>query len=296
MAATNSGGSGQPSSRGDGRPGAPRVGELGEPSAAAPVDRGEARMTRMLTKTRAVAVVAALLTLVAVLVTANRGRADAPGALIFPQSRTYVCYKRLVAAGSTLRPDNAACQAAIDASPSGRQPLYDWFGNLISDAAGRTVGYIPDGHLCGPTPKYDTYNLARADWPASAVKPGPTTITYSANAGHGGHWRLWITKDGYDPTQPLKWSDLEDQPFSRYDIPAGQGGISVPGVDFPVYQWGATLPARTGRHLIYSVWERDAGDSKETFYDCADVDFGGGGGTTNPTPPRPTTSTTTTTR
>jgi predicted carbohydrate-binding protein with CBM5 and CBM33 domain len=249
-------------------------------------------MTRMLTKTRAVAVVAALLTLVAVLVTANRGGADAHGSLVFPKSRTYACYLDGKAGGGNLQATNPACKEAI--ARGGTQPLYDWFGNNISDAAGRTVGYIPDGKLCGPTPKYDAYNAPRADWPADPVKSGPVTVRYGANAGHGGNWRLWITKEGYDPTQPLKWSDLEDKPFSTYDTGAGVNA-DHPGVDdhtgvvYNDYVWTATLPARTGRQLILSVWTRAKGDSPETFYDCADVDFGGGSATPGTTTPRPTT-------
>ena len=35
------------------------------------------------------------------------------------------------------------------------------------------------------------------------------------------------------------------------------------------------LPPRTGRHVIYHVWQRD--DSPEAFYACVDVLLRGGG-------------------
>lgn len=38
------------------------------------------------------------------------------------------------------------------------------------------------------------------------------------------------------------------------------------------YTFPATLPTRTGRQLIYQVWQRT--DSPEAFYGCADVVFG----------------------
>jgi Domain of unknown function (DUF305)/Lytic polysaccharide mono-oxygenase, cellulose-degrading len=59
--------------------------------------------------------------------------------------------------------------------------------------------------------------------------------------------------------------------------------------------WTLQIPQRTGRHIIYTIWQRVVG-SDEAFYSCSDVDFGGG--TTPPptsTTPPPTTTTTTTT-
>src|SRR5690606_21910120 len=43
------------------------------------------------------------------------------------------------------------------------------------------------------------------------------------------------------------------------------------------YHWNARLPSgKSGRHIIYTVWERS--DSPETFYSCSDVVFDGGDG------------------
>jgi len=62
--------------------------------------------------------------------------------------------------------------------------------------------------------------------------------------------------------------------------------LSQEGVEGVQYTWTATLPAKSGRHIIYSIWERS--DSPEAFYNCADVVFPGGG-TPTPTPtPTPT--------
>jgi len=57
--------------------------------------------------------------------------------------------------------------------------------------------------------------------------------------------------------------------------------------------WTLQIPQRTGRHIIYTIWQRVVG-SDEAFYSCADVDFGGAGTPppTSTTPPPPTTTTT----
>lgn len=38
------------------------------------------------------------------------------------------------------------------------------------------------------------------------------------------------------------------------------------------YVFDGDVPARSGRHLIYSIWQRS--DSPEAFYTCSDVVFG----------------------
>lgn len=195
--------------------------------------------------------------------------AQAHGAAVAPGTRTYLCYTDGRRSGGDLAPANPACKAAIAAG--GKQPLWDWFGVLRGDGAGRTRGYIPDGKLCsGGNPKYAAYDLARADWPATRLTAGARwTFRYNAWAPHPGVFTLYVTRDGYDPRKPLRWDDLESAPFSTWK----ETVANAPGE----YRWAVTLPAgKTGRHVIYSVWSRT--DSKETFYNCSDVIFDGGTG------------------
>jgi len=213
------------------------------------------------------------------------GVALAHGSMTYPPSRTYTCYEdgRAGGGGGDLNPTNPACIAAV--AVGGKQPLWDWFGNLISLAGGKHREIIPDGHLCGPTTKYDAYNLGRSDWPTTSLRANSTiTIKYNAWAPHPGTWDQYVTKDGYDPTQPLRWSDLESTPFNTVVNPALGNGE---------YSWNATLPNKSGRHVIYSIWQRS--DSPEAFYSCSDVVFNGGGGnpgdTTAPTAPGTPTAT-----
>jgi len=200
--------------------------------------------------------------------------ADAHGAPTRPGSRTYLCRIDGTSTSGDIEPHNPACAAAV--AMSGKQPLWDWFGVLRGDGAGRTRGYIPDGQLCsGGEPKFAGYDLARADWPSTSLTAGADlTFRYNAWAAHPGQFRMYITKDGYDPTEPLAWDDLEAEPFSVYDQNQPNGTDEQNGS--PDYQWTARLPQKSGQHIIYSVWERS--DSAETFYGCSDVRFDGGSG------------------
>lgn len=97
------------------------------------------------------------------------------------------------------------------------------------------------------------------------------TFQYNAWAPHPGTWYLYVTKDGWDPNSPLGWDDLEPVPFHTVTDPPIRPG----GPEGPEYYWDATLPNKSGRHIIYSIWQRS--DSPEAFYDCTDVVFVGGG-------------------
>ncbi|MEM9615102.1 MAG: lytic polysaccharide monooxygenase [Actinomycetota bacterium] len=201
--------------------------------------------------------------------------AGAHGAATEPGSRSYLCRLDGKSAGGDIIPNNPACAAAI--AVGGKQQLWDWFGVLRGDGAGRTVGFIPDGQLCsGGNPAFKGLDLARADWPYTSLTSGSQiTFRYNAWAAHPGEFRMYVTKDGYDPTQPLAWDDLEPVPFSTWDQTTPNARDDANGT--PGYEWTATLPGgKSGPHVIYSVWERS--DSAETFYNCSDVRFDGGNG------------------
>ncbi|ATL81911.1 chitin-binding protein [Streptomyces malaysiensis subsp. malaysiensis] len=186
--------------------------------------------------------------------------ADAHGSMQDPVSRVSACF-----AEGPESPDSAACKAAVEAG--GTQPLYDWNEVNIPDAAGRHKEIIPDGKLCSAgRDKYKGLDLPRADWPATAMTAGEHTFTYRATAPHRGSFELYVTKDGYDPTKPLTWSDLEAEPFAKVTDPTLKDGS---------YVFSGNVPDKSGRHLIYSVWQRS--DSPEAFYTCSDVTFGGKG-------------------
>ncbi|RSS52234.1 chitin-binding protein [Streptomyces sp. WAC07061] len=195
------------------------------------------------------------------------GPAAAHGSMTDPVSRVAACY-----AEGPEAPKSAACKAAVAAA--GAQAFYDWNGVNIANAAGQHRSLIPDGRLCSAgNAKYKGLDLARADWPASPITAGAHTFRYKGTAPHKGSFELYVTKDGYDPSKPLKWSDLEPAPFAKATDPGMRNGD---------YVFTGTVPKKTGRHLIFSIWQRS--DSPEAFYTCSDVVFGkdGGGSGTAP--------------
>ncbi|WP_248960817.1 lytic polysaccharide monooxygenase [Sphaerisporangium perillae] len=210
------------------------------------------------------------------MVTLLPGEASAHGAMMIPGSRTYLCWKDGLTANGAIVPNNPACAAAI--AQSGNNSMYNWFAVLRSDGGGRTSGFIPDGKLCsGGAVVYDFsgFDLARNDWPVTHLTSGANIqFRYNKWAAHPGAFRTYITKDSWSPTRPLAWSDLESTPFYTAQDPPSVGS---PGNADSYYYWNATLPSgKSGRHIIYSVWQRS--DSQETFYNCSDVVFDGGNG------------------
>lgn len=220
-------------------------------------------------KLRLLVVLAGVLSLFVVLLPASP--AFAHGGLTYPATRTYACYVDGIESGQggDLDPSNPACIEAI--ARGDKTPLWNWFGNLLSDAGDRHREVIPDGNLCGPAETYSPYRMARTDWPTTRVQPGANvTIRYNAWAAHPGTWYQYITRDGWNPNEPLGWDDLEPAPFDQVTNPPINGS----GPYGAEYTWPATLPNKQGRHLIFSIWERS--DSPEAFYNCSDVFFGSG--------------------
>ena len=216
--------------------------------------------------------------------------AEAHGAMMKPGSRTYLCWQDGIDSTGQIIPQNSACRAAT--AISGTNVLYNWFSVLRSDGAGRMEGFIPDGQLCsGGNTNFSGFNVP-GDWPTTHLTSGaPWSWRYSNWAHHPGTFSMYITNDGWDPSQPLAWDDLADTPFLQVTNPPQNGPV---GSNDGHYYWSGNLPSgKSGRHIIYSVWSRS--DSQETFYGCSDVMFdggngevtgvkGGGGGTPTPNP------------
>ncbi|MFE5310882.1 lytic polysaccharide monooxygenase [Isoptericola sp. NPDC056605] len=200
--------------------------------------------------------------------------AAAHGAEVFPGSRQYLCWVDAQTPNGQLDPSNPACADAL--AESGPNAYYNWFGNLDSNGAGRTEGYIPDGTICsgGDRGPYDfsAFNAPRTDWPTTHLTAGATYEFQHNNwAEHPGRFDVYVTREGFDPTQPLGWADLEL--VDSVTDPPDTGG---PGGD-NYYYWDVTLPAdRTGSHVVFTHWVRS--DSSENFYSCSDVEFDGGDG------------------
>jgi chitin-binding protein len=200
--------------------------------------------------------------------------AQAHGATMFPGSRSWLCYQDGLRDNGAIIAYNPACANAI--AQNGTTPLYNWFAVLRSDAGGRTTGFIPDGQLCsggtGGPYNFSAYNAARSDWPLTHLTSGANIQFRHSNwAHHPGTFYLAITRQGWSPTQPLAWGDLQE--FASVTNPPANGG---PGA-LNYYYWNAQLPSgRSGRAIIYIRWVRS--DSQENFFSCSDVIFDGGNG------------------
>ncbi|MGW6734063.1 lytic polysaccharide monooxygenase auxiliary activity family 9 protein [Streptomyces sp. NPDC055013] len=184
------------------------------------------------------------------------GPARAHGAPTDPTSRAYAC-----------SPDggSASTQACRTAIASNGAPFTAWDNLRIANVNGRDRQVVPDGQLCsGGLPAYRGLDLARADWPSTRLTSGSTlTMRYVSTIPHTGTFKLFLTKPGYDPTEPLAWSDLAEQPFAVVKDPALTNGA---------YRIRATLPSdRTGRHVLYTIWQNSS--TPDTYYSCSDVVF-----------------------
>ncbi|HST83055.1 MAG TPA: lytic polysaccharide monooxygenase [Kineosporiaceae bacterium] len=183
--------------------------------------------------------------------------AAAHGAPTDPVSRSAAC-------GSQGRfTQNAACRAAR--AGAGGAWFEQWDNVRVANVNGRDRETIPDGKLCsGGIANFGGLDLGRSDWPTTQVQAGKTvTVSYRATIPHQGSFRMYVTKSGYDPKQPLRWADLEAKPFLTVKDPAFVSGS---------YTFKATLPSDTvGRQVLYTIWQNSS--TADTYYSCSDVIF-----------------------
>lgn len=183
------------------------------------------------------------------------GPAHAHGAPTDPVSRAYAC-----SPDGGARSGTAACRAARAANGG---TLGAWDNLRIANVAGRDRQVVPDGRLCsGGLPAYRGLDAARSDWPATTLRQGATlTLTYASTIPHNGTFLFFLTRQGWDPSKPLRWSDLPERPFAQVRDPALSQGA---------YRMRLTLPPdRTGRHVLYTIWRNTS--TPDTYYSCSDV-------------------------
>jgi predicted carbohydrate-binding protein with CBM5 and CBM33 domain len=188
--------------------------------------------------------------------------AQAHGALSAPASRSVVC-----GAGTAAQMNSAACKAAVAAGAD----VADWDNIRVPGVDGRDRQVIPDGKLCsGGLATFAGLDLPRTDWPTTKLRSGaPFTFAYKQRIPHAGTFRIYVTKDGFDPKKPLRWADLEAKPFLTASDPSMSGNA---------YVMKGTLPVKSGRHIIYAIWQTTS--TPDTYYSCADVVFTAAGGST----------------
>jgi len=196
------------------------------------------------------------------------------GTATSPPSRQYSCWERW--GDDHLNPDMAdtdpMCAQAWQANPN---TMWNWNGLLREGLQGQHETRIPDNQLCSggraEGGRYNSLDVAGA-WHTTPLENN-FTLHYEDTAVHGGdYYWVYVSKQGYDATtDSLDWADLER---------VASTGVYEPGeaVDIPV-----SAPGRTGRHIVYVVWQ--ASHLDQAFYSCSDVWFGEGGPTEEPTDP-----------
>lgn len=189
--------------------------------------------------------------------------AVAHGSLSQPISRIYSGFLE-----DPQSPDSAAVQDAI--AIGGTQPFYDW-NEVVNFHPGTPaqqmmVPYhlsIPDGEIAsGGNFKYRGLDQVRDDWPTTPMSAGPNEFVFYVTTPHDPSvFRAWITSADWHPLLPLNWAQLEE-----LDL----GPVMLMGNE---YRFNTIIPARTGKHCIYVIWQR-LDPVGEGFYSLSDVDFG----------------------
>ncbi|WP_331766445.1 lytic polysaccharide monooxygenase [Embleya sp. NBC_00896] len=125
-----------------------------------------------------------------------------------------------------------------------------------------------DGRICaGGNARFAQLDAPRnGTWPSTPVTSGSSkTFTWKLTARHSTtSFRYFVTKAGWDPTQPITRATLESTPFLSVPYNGAQPGATVSHT--------GTLPSgRSGKAVILAVW--DINDTGNAFYQCSDVTF-----------------------
>ncbi|MFK7855563.1 MAG: lytic polysaccharide monooxygenase [Granulosicoccus sp.] len=104
-------------------------------------------------------------------------------------------------------------------------------------------------------------------WTKAPITAGRNIFEWFFTANHvTGDWRYFITRQGWNPNQPLTRSQFDLAPFC-----VKNGGFMRPNVNTA---HECFVPSRTGYHVVLAVW--DVGDTTNSFYNAIDVSFDAG--------------------
>jgi GH18 family chitinase/predicted carbohydrate-binding protein with CBM5 and CBM33 domain len=195
----------------------------------------------------------------------------------YPRSRVRIVHAQLYAA----QKDPWTIQAIAADGTSAYDNWAQLSRNIIPAVGGDPNiyrNYISDGELAGGGNNQQTGHLPGHagnsyvgmdavsnswEWPTTPVQEGQLDMRFITSASHDpSFFHVWITKSTYNHRAPMTWDDLEylGRP------PHTRTGDS--------YYFSVNLPARTGHHVIYCLWQRDD-PAGEVFISTSDVTFGG---------------------
>lgn len=130
------------------------------------------------------------------------------------------------------------------------------------------VGGPADGTIAAAgSPAWSELNAQTPSrWYKHSLATGLQTFEWTFTANHVARdWRYFITKVGWDASQPLARAAFDPEPFCAYD-----GGMVRPPLKVT---HDCVVPERSGYHIILAVW--DVGDTAASFYNAIDVTFSG---------------------
>lgn len=101
-------------------------------------------------------------------------------------------------------------------------------------------------------------------WHKVEMQPGNNTFNWHFTANHiTNDWRYFITKQNWNPAQPLTRDSFDLNPFCSYS-----GNFQHPAFDI---SHSCVVPNRSGYQIILGVW--DVGDTSASFYNVIDINM-----------------------
>ena len=101
-------------------------------------------------------------------------------------------------------------------------------------------------------------------WVHQAMQPGIHNFNWTFTANHvTRNWRYFITRQDWNPNQPLTRASFESLPFCTVD-----GAMQKPSM---MVTHSCSVPTRSGYQIILAIWE--IGDTVNSFYNLIDTDF-----------------------
>jgi chitin-binding protein len=112
-------------------------------------------------------------------------------------------------------------------------------------------------------------------WQKHNVRSGEKLrISWNYSASHlTRRWNYFITREDWNPAQPLSRSQFESKPFYQVELTAQPFWSSRNELTPPkptIHE--VTLPKRSGYHVLLAVWE--VADTGNAFYQVVDLNFG----------------------
>ncbi|HJD83967.1 lytic polysaccharide monooxygenase [Kitasatospora aureofaciens] len=168
----------------------------------------------------------------------------------------------------TTPPSRAAlCDADASAVPWDCGDI-QWEPQSVEGPKGFPASGPSDGTICaGGNARFAELDDPHGGaWPTTPVTSGQRlTFTWRFTARHATtDFRYYLTKPGYDASQPVTRANLDLTPF----LVVPYGGAQVPST----LSHTATVPSgRTGHQVVVAVWT--IADTGNAFYSCTDVQF-----------------------